>query len=123
MNENRRPMGAGSVVPLARGPSEPSETLSATQRLDAIDLFCPGASDDERALRRRIQRAQGAAATSAARSQHSRARALYWWTAQFAADWTFQRAEIDELKDIIAGLARAFLVAGMIERLEAPDAD
>jgi hypothetical protein len=91
------------------------------QRLDPIDVFAPWADDDEKALRRRIHRAQAAATTRASRSRHGRARQLYWWAATLAADWQFQRAPITDLSEILAGLARIFLTAGMIERLEAPD--
>ena len=39
-----------------------------------------------------------------------------------AADWVFQRANTDDLKDVIGNLTRLFLVAANIERLEMPDA-
>lgn len=103
---------------------EPTSTpFSPQYQPDAIDVLAPWATDDERALRRRIHRAQAAATAKATRSRHGRARALYWWTSQWASDWTFERASIEDLKDVIAGLSRAFLIAGAVERLEAPDAE
>lgn len=102
--------------------SEPTRNPPEPQRqLDPIDVFAPWATEDEKGLLRRIQRAQAAAQARAARSKHGRARTLYWWASQFAADWTFQRAPVDELQDVIASLSRTFLVAGAVERLEAPD--
>jgi hypothetical protein len=38
-----------------------------------------------------------------------------------AADWVFVRAPEDHLQDVLASLSRLFLVAGTVERLEAPD--
>ncbi|MEP7129643.1 MAG: hypothetical protein ABI770_00790 [Sphingomicrobium sp.] len=41
--------------------------------------------------------------------------------AQFASDWVFQRAPIDELQEVIKGLTWLGLFAGLVERLEASD--
>ena len=125
-SESRRPgLGSGSHVDPTSRRAEPSEYASKPQPAadDAIAVFVPWAGADELALRRRIQRAHGAAAARAARSRHGRARALWWWSSQLAADWTFARAPIDDLQEIIAALSRAFLIANAVERLEAPDAE
>ena len=103
--------------------AEPTAKPQQPQRLDPIDVFAPQAGEDEKALRRRIHRAHGAATARAQRSQHGRARTVYWITAQLAADWVFQQASVDELQEIISALARMFMVAAAFERLEAPDAD
>jgi muconolactone delta-isomerase len=91
--------------------------------LDPIATFTPWAGPEERALRVRIHKARDAAQARAARSKHGRARTLWWVAAQLASDWVFHRAPVDDLQEIISGLGRLFLVAGMIERLEAPDND
>jgi hypothetical protein len=57
------------------------------------------------------------------RSKHGRARQIYWLAAQIAGDWVFTPAPNDELTDVLEALSRLFLVAGMVERLEAPDVE
>lgn len=121
--ESRRP-GPGSGSPMvdpASRPREPNLNPGAAQPLDAVNIFCPGASDDECLLRLRIHRAHGAMAAKATRSMHGRARAHYWWGSQLAADWVFRPATPDDLTEILWALSRTFLSAGAIERLEAPD--
>lgn len=91
------------------------------QQITAADVFAPWAGPEERALRVRIHRARDVAQARASRSKHGRAKQVYWIAAQMAGDWVFCRTEIDLLKDVLASLARLFLVAGSIERLETPD--
>lgn len=119
----RNPSGqAGASDRLARRSNEATSLEQAEpQRLDPIVVFAPWAAEGEKALRRRIHRAQGAATARATRSRHGRARQIYWLAAALASDWTFQRAPITDLSEILAALARLFLTAGVIERLEAPD--
>jgi hypothetical protein len=38
-----------------------------------------------------------------------------------AGDWVFARAPSNALKDVLEALSRLFLVAGTVERIEAPD--
>lgn len=122
--ESRRPsVGSGSlkVDPAGRlGESNPNVTTA--QRLDAIDLFCPAASDDERGLRKRIHKAQGAANSAATQSDHCRARSIFWTAAQMAGDWQFRPATAEDLAEVINGLSYLFLAARLVERTEAPDA-
>jgi hypothetical protein len=96
-------------------------TPQREQPSSAIDVFAPWAGAEERASRVRIHRARDVAQARATRSKHNRARSVYWLAAQFASDWVFARASNDALNEILAGLSRLFLVAGLIERLEAPD--
>jgi len=97
--------------------------MTAHQPIDAVAVFAPWCDDAERALRVRIHKARDAAQARAIRSKHGRARTLYWVAAQMAGDWVFCRAPNEDLNDILAALSRLFLVAGSIERLEAPDVD
>ena len=113
--------GPDSVPRGASG--KPSNSLIAEPRLSAVDVFAPWAGAEERALRVRIHRARDVAQVRAARSAHGHARALYCVAAQLAGAWVFCRAPDDDLNEILAGLSRLFLVAGMIERLERPDGD
>ena len=119
----QKPLAGAPGVQLGGEQTDPTATPGKPQPLDPIDVFAPWAGEDEKALRRRIHRAQGAATTRASRSRHGRARQIYWIAAATASDWTFQRAPITDLSEILAALARLFLTAGMIERLEAPDVD
>jgi len=114
---------AGASDRLAGHAEASTPNYSAAQRPDAIDVFMPGIADDERGLRVRIHRAQGAMTTKATRSKHGRARAHYWWGSQLAADWVFRPAPVEDLTEILWALSRTFLSAGAIERLELPDAD
>jgi hypothetical protein len=91
--------------------------------LDAVAVFAPWAADDERALRLRIHRARDTATAKATRCKHGNARQLLWLAAQLAAERVFARMPNEELKETIENLARLFLVAGWIERSEAPDAE
>lgn len=114
---------AGASDRLAGHVEDPTRNTPATQSnpVDAIDIFCPGASDDERSLRRRIHRAQGASTSAATRSTRWRARGYFWSAAQLAADWQFQPASIADLKDVINALSGLFMSARIVERVEAPD--
>lgn len=73
--------------------------MSGAQALDAVATFAPWASEDERALRRRVHRAQGAAMARAQRSHHGRARSIYWIAAQMSSGWTFARAPNEDLEE------------------------
>jgi len=87
----------------------------------AIQVFAPWCEPEQEALRHRIHRARDIAQARAERSCHSRARTIYWLAAQLASDWVFARVPTFQLDEIVAALSRLFLVAGQIERLEAPD--
>lgn len=122
--ESRRGPGAGSSGSLKVDPAgrlgEPNRNLTAAQRPDPINLFCPGASEDEKSLRRRLHWIQGAASNAAESSAHWRARALLWLASQWAADATF-RAPAEDLRQLIAGMAQLQSAARLIERTERPD--
>jgi muconolactone delta-isomerase len=114
-----------------RFPSEPGLDTSTvahrqysnapTSALAPVDIFAPWAGVEERALRVRMHRARDAAQARATRSRHGRARTLYWIAAQLASDWVFQRAQSEDLNDILATLSYLFLACGKIERVEAHD--
>jgi hypothetical protein len=89
--------------------------------LHAVDVFAEWANDRERPLRVRIYNARDKLTARANRSKHGRARSLYRWGADLAADWVFCRAEVSDLEDVLAALSRTFLTAQLIERIEAPD--
>ncbi len=97
--------------------------MSAHQPIDPVGVFAPWAGEEEKALRVRIHKARDVAQARASRSKHGRARTFYWLAAQMASDWVFSRAPNEDLADVLASLSRLFLVAGSVERLEAPDAD
>ncbi len=96
--------------------------IRTDEPLSPIDVFAPWSGPEERGLRLRIHKARDIAQARAIRSTHERARSIYWIAAALAGAWVFTRAPIDDLNEILAGLNRLFLAAGMIERLEAPDA-
>lgn len=124
-SESRRPgEGTGSVVHCGEQ-REPKLHQPAAQDgpLDAVGVFAPWAGADERALRVRIHRARDSATARATRCKHGEARTLYWVAAQMASARVFARMPNEELKDTIDNLARLFLVAGWIERTEAPDVE
>jgi hypothetical protein len=90
--------------------------------LSPIDFHLPCIGMQERALRVRIHKARDLSQARASRSKHGRARVLYWVAAQLSSDWVFARgATDDDLNEILAALSLLFIVAGKIERLEAPD--
>ncbi len=113
--------GKGSTVLLGGERSEPNPNTSETQQSDAVATFAPWAGGAERALRLRLHRARDTATARATRSQHGSARMIYWLAAQMAAAKVFARVPDEELTETIGQLARLFLVAGWIERTEAPD--
>lgn len=88
---------------------------------DAVGIFAPWCGDGERALRLRIHRARDVATARATRSKHGSARNLYWQASELASARVFARIPEDDLRETINNLARLFLVAGWIERTEAPD--
>lgn len=124
-SESRRPgEGDGSaIVDPAGRHSEPNASKATSQPLDPIAIFAPWAADAERALRLRIYRARDTATAKATRCKHGNARQLLWLAAQLAAERVFARMPNGDLKETIENLARLFLVAGWIERSEAPDAE
>ena len=94
-----------------------------TALLDPIDVFAPWSGASERALRLRIHRARDSATARATRCKHGSARSLYWLAAQLASERVFARMPDAELMRTIENLARLFLVAGWIERTDAPDVE
>jgi hypothetical protein len=88
-----------------------------------VAVFAPWAGPTDRPLRLRLHRAQAAATARATRSKHGNARSLYWLAAQLAAERVFARIGTDELNETILNLGQLFMVAGWIERSEAPDAE
>jgi hypothetical protein len=100
--------------------AEPS-IIDPGTHLDAISLFAPWAGSTEAALRQRIHRARDMACAAATRSNHARARALYWVAADIASERVFARLPDEDLWAAIHSLTRLFLVAGWIEAVEAPD--
>lgn len=119
----RNPREAGASRSLGGDTPSSTPTSSEPQPLDAVAVFAPWAADDERALRLRIHRARDTATAKATRCKHGNARQLLWLAAQLAAERVFARMPNEELKETIENLARLFLVAGWIERSEAPDAE
>lgn len=117
--------GAGASNRLAALGERPTRKTPEIQRTpaDAIALFVPGADETERALRVRIHRARDAATARATHSKHGGARSLFWQAAQLAAMRVFAPLSSEDLKETVDNLARLFLVAGWIERTEAPDAE
>lgn len=91
--------------------------------LDPVAHFAPWAGEAERTLRLRIHQARDTATARATRSKHSDARTIYWLAAQMASARVFARMANEDLKEAIENLARLFLIAGWIERAEAPDAE
>ena len=96
--------------------------LDKPHRPDAVGVFAPWCSEAERALRIRIHRARDIATARATRCKHGDARMIYWLAAQMASACVFVQIPAEGLKETIDNLARLFLVAGWIERAEAPDA-
>ncbi len=130
MERNRHPAtGSGSSVHLGGEPPEPTSNQQIAQRndcraaMDAISVFAAWSGEAERALRVRLHRAGNSATARATRSKHGSARALYWLAAQLASERVFARMPDAELMTTIDNLARIFLVAGWIERTDAPDAE
>jgi len=101
------------------GHEDPTHNAAQTQPpLDAIDVFAPGADDDEKALRRRLARAQATGSARAVRSRSDDACSLFWQVAQVASAWTFARATKDDLEDILRAASMMFCAANTFERLE-----
>lgn len=98
-------------------------TLDRSALVNAIDVFAPWCGEVERGLRVRIHRARDTATGRATRCKHGNARTIYWLAAQMASERVFARMLVDDLQDTINNLARLLLVAGWIERSEAPDAE
>ena len=124
-SESRRPgEGTGSGVHCGEQREPKLHQRSAQDGpIDAVGVFAPWAGADERALRVRIHRARDSATARATRCKHGEARTLYWIAAQMASARVFARMPNEELTDTIDNLARLFLVAGWLERTEAPDAE
>jgi hypothetical protein len=95
----------------------------STAPADAVGVFAPWCDEVERDLRLRIHKARDSATAKATRCKHGNARTIYWLAAQMASERVFARMLVDDLKATIDNLARLFLVAGWIERSEAPDAE
>lgn len=90
--------------------------------VEQVGHFLPETGDDERQLRARIMYARDIASTRSARGMSFDGRRLYSIAAGIASDWVFKRpASMDELQDVRAILARIFLSAGALERLEIRD--
>lgn len=120
---------AGPGVQLVGERSEPTLNQQIAQCndcspvMEAISVFAPWCGEAERALRVRIHRARDTATARATRCKHGDARMIYWLAAQLAAARVFARMPDGDLKETIDNLARLFLVAGWIERTDAPDAE
>lgn len=106
-------------------PPEPTRNTPETQPAlaDAVSVFAPWCDEAERALRIRIHRARDTATARGTRSKHGGARTLYWLAAQIASERVFARMPNEDLKEAIEQLAKLFMVAGWIERTEAPDVE
>jgi hypothetical protein len=87
-------------------------------RLAPVEIFAPWAGPEEQGLHERLRRARDVALVRARRSPQTLARTLFWVAAQLASDWVYRRTPVDDLNEVLAGLTRLFLTAGMIERLE-----
>lgn len=124
MSQRNDPALNGATVQLGGEQRDPIKTAIATQPApaDPITLFAPWCDEGERSLRLRIHRARDVATARAARSTHGGARSLFWQAAQIASDRVFARISEPDLRETIDNLARLFVVAGWIERTEAPDA-
>lgn len=99
------------------------EKSAASLLADAVSVFAPWCGEAERALRIRVHRARDTATARATRCKHGNARTIYWLAAQMASARVFARMPAEDLNQAIDNLARLFLVAGWIERSEAPDAE
>ncbi len=95
--------------------------MSSAAAIDAVSVFAPWSGEAERDLRLRIHRARDFATARAMRCKHSDARMIYWLAAQLAEERVFARLPNDDLMDTIKNLARLFLVAGWIERVNVAD--
>jgi ABC-type branched-subunit amino acid transport system substrate-binding protein len=122
MKKPRREGAAGASDKLA-GSSEvsTSQTPQSQSAADAVAVFAPWSGPRDRPVRLRLHRAQAAATARASRSKHGTARTLFWIAAQMAGARIFARIDADQLQDAIDNMSRLFLVAGYIERTEAPD--
>ena len=106
------------AAPKCGGMNAPALNLS-----DEIRRFVPWVDDDELALRTRLRKARDLGAVRAvAATGHARSRTLYWMVADVAGEWMLSPASNDDLKDVADAMVRLFMVAGALERLEAPDA-
>ena len=111
--------GAGASNGLAGHVEDPTRNHSKVQpKLDPIDAFVPGASDDEKALRRRVHGVQGAATARASHSPSGKARTLFWQAAQAAAEWTFAPASKDQLRDVLRACSQMLCAGNIFEMLE-----
>lgn len=90
-------------------------------RLTPVQIFAPWAGPEEQSLHERLRRARDVALVRARRSPQTLARTLFWVAAQLADDRVWRPTPVDDLTEILAGLNRLFLTAGMIERLGTPD--
>ena len=86
-----------------------------------IRLHLPWISDDEHALRMRLFKARDLSALKAVAAEgHDRSRYLYWMVNELANEWLLSPAGKDDLRDLADTLVRLFMVAGALQRLEAP---
>ena len=124
--ESRRPAEATAFSIHRHDDTEsltPDPPAAKGDPLDAVSVFAPWCGETERGLRIRIHRARDSATARATRCKHAGARSIYWLAAQIAAARVFARMPNEDLKETIDNLARLFVVAGWIERTEAPDAE
>lgn len=90
-------------------------------RLSAGDLlFCPG-GDEERDMRERLGKGRDIALMRATSSRPPEVRDLYWQAVYLANAWLTRPASVQHLRRVRYAVARIFLAAGALERLE--DAD
>ena len=85
---------------------------------DAVDIFAPGADDEEKALRRRLTQAHATGSARAARSRSDYARSLWSQAAQVASGMMFERASKHDLNDALRALSMMFCAANVFERIE-----
>lgn len=87
-----------------------------------VEMFMPGASEEEKALRARLHLAIATAHSRFESSQSDLGGRAYISAATIARAWVFKRdVSKDDLEEVIKILSWIFLAAGALERLEAPD--
>jgi hypothetical protein len=87
-----------------------------------VDIFAPACKGEDRELRLRLHKARDIATARATRCKHGSARVVYWLAADIASAWVFRRGvALADMQEVRATLARLFMAATSIERLEAPD--
>lgn len=90
----------------------------------AVALWVPECGPAEQELRARLHVARDAASNRRASAQSIDASDLYALASSLAGAWVFRRpANKEQLTDVLAVLARIFVSAGVLERLEMTPAE